>query len=137
MGVPTPNPKPKKPTSIRIGKTMRALDSHGRTLRIAPFLIGALLKTGIRKIIPHNALAKTRLNNHSTDSSGAMLKPSAGVTPNAPNDHTTKLFTKPPSAPAMSTKSIFLNAFIVICLLSSGSIYTSLFTRSLHTTAAN
>jgi hypothetical protein len=43
MGVPIPNPKPKNPTSIRMGKTMRALDSHGSMLRIAPFLMGAFL----------------------------------------------------------------------------------------------
>jgi hypothetical protein len=43
MGVPIPNPKPKNPTSIRMGKTMRALDSHGSTLRTAPFLMGAFL----------------------------------------------------------------------------------------------
>lgn len=43
MGVPIPNPKPKKPPSIRIGKTMRALDNQGSMLRAAPFFIGAFL----------------------------------------------------------------------------------------------
>ena len=103
MGVPIPNPKPNKPTSIRIGKTKRTLDSHGSMLRAAPFFTGAFLYIGIRKMIPHNALAKTRLNNHSKDSSGAMIKPNAGVSPNAPNDHTTILFVRPPSAPATNT----------------------------------
>ena len=48
---------------------------------------------------PNNALAKIRLSNHSKLSSGAMLKPNAGVTPNAPNDHTIILFVRPPSPP--------------------------------------
>ena len=54
-------------------------------------------------MIPHNALAKTRLNNHSKDSSGAILNPNAGVNPDAPDDHTTILFVMPPSAPATNT----------------------------------
>jgi hypothetical protein len=41
MGVPMPNPKPKNPTSICMGKTIRTLDSHGSMLRTAPFLMGA------------------------------------------------------------------------------------------------
>jgi len=103
MGVPIPNPKPKNPTSILMGNTMRALDSHGSMLRTAPFLMGSFLKIGIKNIIPHNALAKIRLSNHSKLSSGDMLKPNAGVIPKLPNDHTTILFVRPPSPPAMNT----------------------------------
>lgn len=58
---------------------------------------------GIKKMIPHSALAKIRLNNHSKESAGAMLKPKAGVTPSEPKDHTTILFVRPPSAPAINT----------------------------------
>ena len=102
-GVPKPRPKPKKPTSILMGNTMRTLDSHGSMLRTAPFLMGAFSKIGIKNMIPHNVLAKIRLSNHSKLHSGDMPKPNAGVIPKLPNDHTAILFVRPPSPPAMNT----------------------------------
>lgn len=42
-GVPKPNSRPNNPISMRMGKTIKALESHGNTLRAAPFFIGALL----------------------------------------------------------------------------------------------
>lgn len=111
IGVPIPNPKPKKPTSIRMGKTMRTLDSQGNILRTAPFFMGAFSKIGIKKMIPHSALAKIRLSNHSKLSPGFMSKPNAGVIPKVSKDQTTILFVRPPSPPAMNTLNTFLITF--------------------------